>query len=305
MDKTNKQAGFKSGFVALLGEPNVGKSTLLNYLVGQKVAIMSPKPQTTRNKIAGIYNGKHEQIVFLDTPGLHPVKNNLDAYMDAASLSALKDVDAVLFMVEPAKASEEDRRICQRLQKVKAPIFLVINKIDTVHPDSLLPIIASYQHLAKFAETYPISAAKGINVPDLVKGLTAYLPTGPKYYGSDQVTDRPEYFIVAELIREQILRLTKQEVPHETAVAVEQMNQFRAGKRQVRATIYVERPGQKGIVIGRRGQMLKQIGIAARKEIEALLGEPINLRLWVKIQPHWREDPSFLQQIGYSKKELG
>lgn len=293
MDKTSE---FKSGFVALIGEPNVGKSTLLNYLVGEKVAIMSPKPQTTRNKIAGIYTDDHQQIVFLDTPGLHPAQNSLDNYMDQASLSALKDVDAVLFMVEPTKVSAEDKKIAEHLRKVKAPVFLVINKIDSVHPDALLPVIADYQKLGKFAETYPISAAKGINVSDLINGLTEYLPAGPQYYDRDQLTDRPEYFIVAELIREQILRLTKQEVPHETAVAVEQMNEFRSDKRQVVATIYVERPGQKGIIIGKNGQMLKQIGIAARQEIERLLGEKINLRLWVKVQPHWREDPTFLQK---------
>jgi GTP-binding protein Era len=287
MDKTSE---FKSGFVALIGEPNV--------------AIMSPKPQTTRNKIAGIYTDDHQQIVFLDTPGLHPAQNSLDNYMDQASLSALKDVDAVLFMVEPTKVSAEDKKIAEHLRKVKAPVFLVINKIDSVHPDALLPVIADYQKLGKFAETYPISAAKGINVSDLINGLTEYLPAGPQYYDRDQLTDRPEYFIVAELIREQILRLTKQEVPHETAVAVEQMNEFRSDKRQVVATIYVERPGQKGIIIGKNGQMLKQIGIAARQEIERLLGEKINLRLWVKVQPHWREDPTFLQKIGYSKKDL-
>ncbi|MCI1290210.1 MAG: GTPase Era [Lactobacillus sp.] len=301
MDKTNN---FKSGFVALIGEPNVGKSTLLNYLVGEKVAIMSPKPQTTRNKIAGIYTDDQQQIVFLDTPGLHPAQNSLDTYMDQASLSALKDVDAVLFMVEPTKVSAEDKKIADYLRKVQAPVFLVINKIDSVHPDALLPVIAAYQKLGKFAEVFPISAAKGINVADLIKGLHEYLPTGPQYYDQDQLTDRPEYFIVAELIREQILRLTKQEVPHETAVVVEQMNEFRANKRQVIATIYVERPGQKGIIIGKNGQMLKQIGIAARQEIEQLLGEKINLRLWVKVQPHWREDPVFLQKIGYSKKEF-
>jgi GTP-binding protein Era len=191
MDKTSE---FKSGFVALIGEPNVGKSTLLNYLVGEKVAIMSPKPQTTRNKIAGIYTDDHQQIVFLDTPGLHPAQNSLDNYMDQASLSALKDVDAVLFMVEPTKVSAEDKKIAEHLRKVKAPVFLVINKIDSVHPDALLPVIADYQKLGKFAETYPISAAKGINVSDLINGLTEYLPAGPQYYDRDQLTDRAGIF---------------------------------------------------------------------------------------------------------------
>lgn len=301
MDKTNN---FKSGFVALLGKPNVGKSTLLNYLVGQKVAIMSPKAQTTRNKISGIYTSDEMQVVFVDTPGIHKPENKLDSYMDEASFSALNDIDCVLFMVEPAKAQAEDQYIIEKLAKCKAPVFLVINKIDQVHPDSLLPIIASYQKLGKFAETIPLSAKQGINVNDLLKTLAGYLPNGPQYYDPDQVTDRPEYFIVAELVREQILRLTQQEVPHATAVAVDDMSRFEGGKRQVEATIYVEKSGQKGIIIGRRGQKLKEIGIAARQEIENLLGEKVNLRLWVKVQKNWRSDPIFLRRIGYDRKDL-
>lgn len=301
MDKTNN---FKSGFVALLGKPNVGKSTLLNYLVGQKVAIMSPKAQTTRNKISGIYTSDEMQVVFVDTPGIHKPENKLDSYMDEASFSALNDIDCVLFMVEPAKAQAEDQYIIEKLAKCKAPVFLVINKIDQVHPDSLLPIIASYQKLGKFAETIPLSAKQGINVNDLLKTLAGYLPNGPQYYDPDQVTDRPEYFIVAELVREQILRLTQQEVPHATAVAVDDMSRFEGGKRQVEATIYVEKSGQKGIIIGRRGQKLKEIGIAARQEIENLLGEKVNLRLWVKVQKNWCSDPIFLRRIGYDRKDL-
>ena len=280
----DEKKDFKSGFVALIGRPNVGKSTLLNYLVGQKVAIMSPQPQTTRNKISGIYTDDQEQIVFIDTPGIHKPKNKLDDFMDKSSYSALDEVDVVLFMVEPEPAGKGDQYIAELLKKIKKPVFLVINKIDKVHPDELLSIIDSYKNLGDFAEIVPISASQGNNVSELIKTIAKYLPEGPQFYDADQLTDRPEYFIVAELIREQVLKLTHEEVPHATAVVVDRMRDHEGGKLQVEATIYVERPGQKGIIIGRKGQMLKQIGIAARQEIEALLGEKVNLRLWVKVQ---------------------
>lgn len=300
----DEKKDFKSGFVALIGRPNVGKSTLLNYLVGQKVAIMSPQPQTTRNKISGIYTDDQEQIVFIDTPGIHKPKNKLDDFMDKSSYSALDEVDVVLFMVEPEPAGKGDQYIAELLKKIKKPVFLVINKIDKVHPDELLSIIDSYKNLGDFAEIVPISASQGINVSELIKTIAKYLPEGPQFYDADQLTDRPEYFIVAELIREQVLKLTHEEVPHATAVVVDRMRDHEGGKLQVEATIYVERPGQKGIIIGKKGQMLKQIGIAARQEIEALLGEKVNLRLWVKVQKNWRSDPAFLKSIGYNAKEL-
>ena len=300
----DEKKDFKSGFVALIGRPNVGKSTLLNYLVGQKVAIMSPQPQTTRNKISGIYTDDQEQIVFIDTPGIHKPKNKLDDFMDKSSYSALDEVDVVLFMVEPEPAGKGDQYIAELLKKIKKPVFLVINKIDKVHPDELLSIIDSYKNLGDFAEIVPISASQGNNVSELIKTIAKYLPEGPQFYDADQLTDRPEYFIVAELIREQVLKLTHEEVPHATAVVVDRMRNHEGGKLQVEATIYVERPGQKGIIIGKKGQMLKQIGIAARQEIEALLGEKINLRLWVKAQKNWRSDPAFLKSIGYNVKEL-
>ena len=300
----DEKKDFKSGFVALIGRPNVGKSTLLNYLVGQKVAIMSPQPQTTRNKISGIYTDDQEQIVFIDTPGIHKPKNKLDDFMDKSSYSALDEVDVVLFMVEPEPAGKGDQYIAELLKKIKKPVFLVINKIDKVHPDELLSIIDSYKTLGDFAEIVPISASQGNNVSELIKTIAKYLPEGPQFYDADQLTDRPEYFIVAELIREQVLKLTHEEVPHATAVVVDRMRNHEGGKLQVEATIYVERPGQKGIIIGKKGQMLKQIGIAARQEIEALLGEKINLRLWVKVQKNWRSDPAFLKSIGYNVKEL-
>lgn len=300
----DEKKDYKSGFVALIGRPNVGKSTLLNFLVGQKVAIMSPQPQTTRNKISGIYTDDQEQIVFIDTPGIHKPKNKLDDFMDKSSYSALDEVDVVLFMVEPEPAGKGDQYIAELLKKIKKPVFLVINKIDKVHPDKLLSIIDSYKNLGDFAEIVPISASQGNNVSELIKTIAKYLPEGPQFYDADQLTDRPEYFIVAELIREQVLKLTHEEVPHATAVVVDRMQDHEGGKLQIEATIYVERPGQKGIIIGKKGQMLKQIGIAARQEIEALLGEKVNLRLWVKVQKNWRSDPAFLKSIGYNAKEL-
>ena len=300
----DEKKDYKSGFVALIGRPNVGKSTLLNFLVGQKVAIMSPQPQTTRNKISGIYTDDQEQIVFIDTPGIHKPKNKLDDFMDKSSYSALDEVDVVLFMVEPEPAGKGDQYIAELLKKIKKPVFLVINKIDKDHPDKLLSIIDSYKNLGDFAEIVSISASQGNNVSELIKTIAKYLPEGPQFYDADQLTDRPEYFIVAELIREQVLKLTHEEVPHATAVVVDRMRDHEGGKLQIEATIYVERPGQKGIIIGKKGQMLKQIGIAARQEIEALLGEKVNLRLWVKVQKNWRSDPVFLKSIGYNAKEL-
>lgn len=301
MGQTSKH---KSGFVALVGRPNVGKSTLMNRLIGQKVAITSAKPQTTRNKISGIYTEDDMQVVFVDTPGIFKSHSDLDEYMDKASLSSLKDVDLVMFMVDAKEAGKGEEYVAGLLKDLDIPVFLVINKIDQVHPNELLPIIDSYQAVGKFAEFLPISARQGNGVDDLLKTLKDYLPEGPQYYASDEVTDRPEYFVVAEMIREQILRLTDQEVPHSTAVWVDQMNQRINGKLQIDATIFVEKDGQKRIIIGQRGSMIKQIGMRSRKEIENLLGEKVNLKIWVKVRRDWRQDPAFLKSIGYDKKEL-
>lgn len=301
MGQTSKH---KSGFVALVGRPNVGKSTLMNRLIGQKVAITSAKPQTTRNKISGIYTEDDMQVVFVDTPGIFKSHSDLDEYMDKASLSSLKDVDLVMFMVDAKEAGKGEEYVAGLLKDLDIPVFLVINKIDQVHPNDLLPIIDSYQAVGKFAEFLPISARQGNGVDDLLKTLKDYLPEGPQYYASDEVTDRPEYFVVAEMIREQILRLTDQEVPHSTAVWVDQMSQRINGKLQIDATIFVEKDGQKRIIIGQRGSMIKQIGMRSRKEIENLLGEKVNLKLWVKVRRDWRQDPAFLKSIGYDKKEL-
>lgn len=294
----------KSGFVALVGRPNVGKSTLMNFLVGQKVAITSNKPQTTRNKISGIYTTDDMQVVFVDTPGIFKPHLELDDYMDKASLSSLKDVDLILFMVEPEKMGRGDEYIIEQLKKVNVPILLLINKVDQVNPNELLPIIDEYHKLDVFKEFLPISATQGIGIADLIEVLHEYLPEGPDYYDPEQITDRPEYFMVAELIREQILKLTAEEVPHAAAVWVERMNQHENNKLQIEATIYVEKSGQKGIIIGKGGAMLKQIGIKSRKQIEELLGEKVNLKLWVKVQRNWRSDPRFLKQIGYNSKDL-
>lgn len=294
----------KSGFVALVGRPNVGKSTLMNFLVGQKVAITSNKPQTTRNKISGIYTTDDMQVVFVDTPGIFKPHLELDDYMDKASLSSLKDVDLILFMVEPEKMGRGDEYIIEQLKKVNVPILLLINKVDQVNPNELLPIIDEYHNLDVFKEFLPISATQGIGIADLIEVLREYLPEGPDYYDPEQITDRPEYFMVAELIREQILKLTAEEVPHAAAVWVERMNQHENNKLQIEATIYVEKSGQKGIIIGKGGAMLKQIGIKSRKQIEELLGEKVNLKLWVKVQRNWRSDPRFLKQIGYNSKDL-
>ncbi|MBA1434596.1 GTPase Era [Bombilactobacillus bombi] len=296
---------FRSGFVAIIGEPNVGKSTFMNRILGSEISIISPKAQTTRNKIQGIYTNEDEQIVFLDTPGVHSPKNSLDKYMDTAAFSALKDVDVVMFMVSAAdKISDNIKNIIAKLQTSKLPVLLVINKIDLVHPDDLLPLIEQYNSLLEFKETFPISATQGNNVAELMAAIAQYLPQGPQYYPEDQLTDHPEYFVVGEIIREKILELTRQEIPHSVAVIVEQMNQRINGKLQVEATIYVERDSQKKILIGQKGSMIKNIGIRSREKIERLLGEKINLKLWIKVQKNWRDDPLFLSRAGYSLKDL-
>ncbi|MCI1917581.1 MAG: GTPase Era [Lactobacillus sp.] len=294
-----------SGFVAIIGRPNVGKSTFMNRLLGEKIAIMSPKAQTTRNKINGIYTTDDAQIVFVDTPGIHKPKNQLDDYMDKAALSTLNQVDAVLFMVAADEAmGPGDQYIINQLRPVKTPVYLLINKIDLVHPDDLLPRIAQYEKALHFAGVYPLSATMGNNVEELVQDLIAALPEGPQFYPEDQLTDHPEYFVVGELIREKVLELTRDEVPHSSAVQVERMKDRVNGKLQIEAYIIVERDSQKGIVIGKGGAMLKQIGIRARQDIEALLGERVNLKLWVRVQKNWRDNNQYLRSLGYNSKDL-
>lgn len=294
-----------SGFVAIIGRPNVGKSTFMNRILGEKIAIMSPKAQTTRNKINGIYTTPDAQIVFVDTPGIHKPKNELDDYMDKAALSTLNQVDAILFMVAAdEQKGAGDAYILRQLAEVKKPVYLILNKIDLVKPDDLLPLIESYQHDYHFAQVFPISATMGNNVDELLNSLTATLPEGPQYYPEDQLTDHPEYFVVGELIREKILELTRDEVPHAVAVQVERMKDRESDKLQIEAYIIVERDSQKGIIIGRGGQMLKQIGIRARRDIENLLGDKVNLKLWVRVQKNWRDNNAYLKSLGYNMKDL-
>lgn len=298
------QNNFHSGFVAILGRPNVGKSTFLNRVVGQKIAIMSDKAQTTRNKIQGIYTEDDAQIVFIDTPGIHKPHSRLGDFMVESALSTLNEVDAVLFMVNATqKRGRGDDFIIERLKNVKKPIYLVINKIDQIHPDKLLQIMDDYHNTLDYAEVFPISALEGNNCPELIESLVNTLPEGPQYYPADQITDHPERFIAGELIREKVLELTREEVPHSVAVVVDRIHREDAEKVLVQATIVVERNSQKGIIIGKGGKMLKQIGVKARKDIELMLGDKVYLELWVKVQPNWKDRQVDLQALGYKQDD--
>jgi len=291
---------FKSGFAAIVGRPNVGKSTLLNRITGHKIAIVSDKPQTTRNRIRGVYTDENAQIVFLDTPGIHKPFSKLGDYMVKAAEGALDEVDVVLFLTD---VSEElgggDRYIIERLKNVKTPVILVLNKIDKVSRDGVLPVIDAYRRLHDFTEIVPVSAARGDNVERLLELVIQYLPEGPMFYPPGQVTDHPERFICAELIREKILLLTREEVPHSVAVEIERMETDDRGLVRIGAVIYVERESQKGILIGKGGAMLKEIGRLAREEMERLLGSKIFLELWVKVKKDWRNHEAFLKSMGY------
>ena len=281
----NKKEGFKSGFVSIIGRPNVGKSTLLNRIVGQKVAIMSDVPQTTRNKIQGVVTSDDSQIVFIDTPGIHKPQTRLNDFMLKSAYSTFNEVDLVLFMVNAAeKRGAGDNFILEKLKNLRTPKFLVINKIDQVKPEELLKIIMDYTSDNEFNEVIPISAIQGNNVDEMMVTIKKYMPEGPQFYPDDQVTDHPEYFVVSEFIREKILQLTKEEVPHSVAVVVESMLRNEDDKVHVHATIIVDRTSQKGIIIGKGGKMLKEIGVRARRDIEAMLGDKIYLELWVKVQ---------------------
>ncbi|MDG0793227.1 GTPase Era [Cohnella ginsengisoli] len=291
---------FKSGFVAIVGRPNVGKSTLMNQVIGQKIAIMSDKPQTTRNKIHGVYTTEDKQIVFLDTPGIHKSNSKLGDFMVKSALGALEEVEAILFL---ADVSEElgggDRFIIEQLKKVNTPVFLVLNKIDKVQPEALLPIIDKYSKLHTFTEVVPVSARDGNNVTTLLEQIGRYLPEGPMYYPADQITDHPEQFICAELIREKILQTTREEIPHSIAVEIESMGTGDNGVVNIGAVIYVERPSQKGIIIGKNGAALKEVGKRARHDMERLLGSKIFLELWVKVKEDWRNRESVLKSLGF------
>lgn len=299
-----EQPPFRSGFVAIVGRPNVGKSTLLNRIIGQKIAIMSDKAQTTRNKIQAVYTDDQCQMVFLDTPGIHKPKHALGDFMVEAAYSALKEVEAVLFVVNATeKLGPGDRFIMERLRGVQAPVFLIVNKIDLVSPEAVVTTIEAYTQAHEFDQVVPISALQGNNVLELLHTLKERLPEGPQYYPADQVSDHPEYFVVAEFIREKVLELTREELPHSVAVVVDQMQRNEQGKIHVYATIIVERNSQKGMIIGKGGRLLKEVGIRARRDIEALLGDAVYLELWVKVQKKWRDKQSYLQEYGYRSKD--
>ena len=295
---------FHSGFVALIGRPNVGKSTLLNYIVGQKVAIMSNVAQTTRNKIQGIYTTKNAQIVFIDTPGVHKPKTKLGDFMERSTMSALSEVDAVLYVVAAdEKRGPGDDFIINHLKDINQPIYLVVNKIDTVNPNELPDIVAQYKDALPFKDIVPVSALQGNNVNTLMNELVQELPVGPQYYPDDQISDHPERFVIAEMIREKVFQLTREEVPHSVAIDVTSIKREDNDTVHIGANIIVERPGQKGIIIGKKGQMLNKIGQLARQDIEHLLGDHVYLQLWVKVVPGWRDKSAMLKDYGYRKTD--
>ena len=294
---------YKSGFVTLIGRPNVGKSTLMNYLIGQKIAITSNKPQTTRNRIQTVLTTEEGQIVFVDTPGIHKAKNKLGEYMVNVAERTLNEVDVVLWLVEPTTfIGAGEKHIADQLKKVKTPVILVINKVDSVKPEEILASIQAYKDLYDFMEIVPVSARSGANTDELLKVVMKYLPYGPQFYDEDTITDQPERQIVAELIREKALHALNEEIPHGIAVAIDQMK--KQGKvMHIDATIICERDSHKGIIIGKQGSMLKKIGSNARYEIERLLDCKVNLKLWVKVKKDWRDSDFLVKNFGYREDE--
>lgn len=294
---------FKSGFVTLIGRPNVGKSTLMNCIIGQKIAITSNKPQTTRNRIQTVYTSEEGQIVFLDTPGIHKAKNKLGDYMVTVAEKTLSEVDVILWLVEPSNfIGAGERHIIEQLKKGKTPVILVINKIDTVKKEQLLEYIDTYRKEYDFSEIVPVSALKAENIKELLKCIMKYLPYGPAFYDEDTVTDQPVRQIVAELIREKTLRLLSDEIPHGVAVSIESMK-YKKNIVDIEATIFCERDSHKGIIIGKNGVMLKKIGSMARRDIEDLLEKQANLQLWVKVKKDWRDSDFLLKNFGYLEKD--
>ena len=298
---------YKSGFATLIGRPNVGKSTLMNHLIGQKIAITSNKPQTTRNRIQTVYTSEEGQIVFVDTPGIHKAKNKLGEYMVTVAERTLSEVDVILWLVEPTTfIGAGEQHIAEQLRKTKTPIILVINKIDTVKREEILKSIDAYKDICDFAEIVPCSALKGDNTEDLIKVIMKYLPYGPQFYDEDTVTDQPERQIVAELIREKALRCLDEEIPHGIAVTIEKMKWRKSSKGtivDIEATIICERESHKGIIIGKQGTMLRKIGQSARRDIEEMLEEKVNLQLWVKVRRDWRDSDLLLKNYGYNPKD--
>lgn len=292
---------FKSGFVTLIGRPNVGKSTLMNQLIGQKIAITSDKPQTTRNRIQTVYTDERGQIIFLDTPGIHKAKNKLGEYMVSVAEHTMNEVDLILWLVEPTTfIGAGERHIAEQLQKVKTPVMLVINKIDTLkNQDEILTFIDAYKDICDFAEIVPVSALKAKNTDLMTELIFKYLPRGPQFYDEDTVTDQPMRQIAAELIREKALRLLDDEIPHGIAVTIEKMTERKNGLIDIEANIVCERDSHKGIIIGKGGSMLKKIGMAARVEIENLMDTRVNLQLWVKVRKEWRDSELYMKNYGY------
>ena len=294
---------FKSGFVTLIGRPNVGKSTLMNYLIGQKIAITSNKPQTTRNRIQTVLTTDEGQIVFVDTPGIHKAKNKLGEYMVNVAEKTLNEVDVVLWLVEPTTfIGAGEQHIAKQLQRVKTPVILVINKVDSVKREEILPAIAAYKDIYDFADIVPVSARSGDNTDELLRVIMKYLPYGPQFYDEDTVTDQPERQIVAELIREKALHSLQDEIPHGIAVAINRMK-MQNKVMHIDATIICERDSHKGIIIGKQGSMLKKIGSTARYEIERMLDCKVNLKLWVKVKKDWRDSEFLMKNFGYREEE--
>ncbi|MDE7308586.1 MAG: GTPase Era [Lachnospiraceae bacterium] len=296
----------KSGFVSLIGRPNVGKSTLMNRLVGQKIAITSNKPQTTRNKIQTVYTDERGQIVFLDTPGIHKAKNKLGEYMVTVAEHTLNEADVILWLVEPTTfIGAGERHIAEQLKKTDTPVILIINKVDTVKKEEILLFIDTYRKIYDFSEIIPVSALKGINTEDVTETIFKYLPYGPMFYDEDTVTDQPMRQIAAELIREKALRCLEEEIPHGIAVYIDTMKERPAGNIiDIEATLVCEKDSHKGIIIGKQGQMLKKIGTQARREIENMMETKINLKLWVKVRKEWRDNDTQLRNFGYNAKEI-
>lgn len=297
---------FKSGFVTLIGRPNVGKSTLMNHLIGQKIAITSNKPQTTRNRIQTVYTSEEGQIIFLDTPGIHKAKNKLGEYMVTVAERTLHEVDLILWLVEPTTfIGAGERHIAEQLRKTDTPVILVINKIDMVAKAEILTFIDAYKDIASFQEIIPVSALQGENTEELLKVMFDYLEEGPCYYNEDTITDQPERQIVSELIREKALRNLNDEIPHGIAVAVERMEERSSGRLiDIDATVVCERDSHKGMIIGKQGAMLKKIGTQARQDIENLLDCKVNLKLWVKVKKDWRDSDFLIKNFGYRKSDI-
>ncbi len=302
MEHTTQNPQYRSGFAAIVGRPNVGKSTLMNRLIGQKIAITSAKPQTTRNRIQTVYTSEEGQIVFLDTPGIHEARNKLGDYMVNVAMGTLSDVDVVLWLVEASTyVGKTDKKIAAKLKNCKTPIILVINKSDTVKREEMFGIIDAYKDLCDFAEVIPLSALKGENTDALIPLILKYLPYGEAFYDEDTITDQPQRQIVAEMIREKALKCLDDEIPHGIAVTIERM-QFTDKIVNIDAVIICEKDSHKGIIIGKGGAMLKKIGSAARYEIERMLEEQVNLKLWVKVKKDWRDSDFLLKNFGYDPK---